>query len=349
MIISTCSFGSTGSSTVTDYLSEFDTVQVLDHVEFTWLTCVDGIIDLDYHLNNPINRTADSIYAIDRFKKLVDINERKYKRSGRIDPKLFRRSAEKFIEEITQLKWEWYLPHPKSFFRTYFINAFLKYRIIPRIEVWKGRRISCWPMEEVSFSVKPQNFEQAARSHVRDLLEAMGADFDRPVVLDQLMSATNPQLCFKYLDDPYAIVVDRDPRDIYIFSNTKLIGLQHFMPNQPVEDFVKYYRLLRDNQPYKKPHERVLLLRFEDMVYNYENTTKQIRDFLHLPDNPNPKSVFDPALSMANTQLWKRFPQYQEDIEYIERELPEYLFDFRGCPAPDLNKQMFRGKSPKHK
>ena len=204
-------------------------------------------------------------------------------------------------------------------------------------------------MQEISFSVCPDNFYQAARTHVRELLSALGADFTKPIALDQPFSGNNPQACFQFFDDPYAVVVDRDPRDNYIFANTKLIGMTHFMPNQPVEDFVKYYKALRDNQPYKEPNERILSLKFEDLVYHYDETTDRLRKFLHLPDNPHPRSVFDPALSMANTQLWKRFPQYAKDIDYIEHELSEYLFDYTGCPEPDLSKKMFQGKSPKHK
>ena len=85
------------------------------------------------------------------------------------------------------------------------------------------------------------------------------------------------------------------------------------------------------------------------MVYHYDETTRKIREFLHLPENPNPKSIFDPSISMPNTQVWKRFPQFEEDIKYIERELPEYLFDYTGCPEPDPNAKMFVGRSPKNK
>ena len=57
-------------------------------------------------------------------------------------------------------------------------------------------------------------------------------------------------------------------------------------------------------------------------------------------------SIFNPEVSMPNTQVWKRFPQYSKDIQYIERELTDYLFDYSGCPEPDPNAQMFVGKSP---
>lgn len=46
MLIGACGFGSTGSSAVTDYLKEYNSFQVLDRIEFTWVSDVDGLIDL---------------------------------------------------------------------------------------------------------------------------------------------------------------------------------------------------------------------------------------------------------------------------------------------------------------
>lgn len=348
MIIGACGFGSTGSSAVSDYLCEFDNIQVLDMMEFTWVCGVDGLIDLDYHLNHPHIRTGDSIYAINRFKEKAKGLARGLRKTGQMDAELFEKSVNKFLDSIIQVKWEWYIEQGHGFFDRSLQGA--AKRLILRREKKIGKQISCWPMKEVSLSILPKNFDEAARIHVKELIAAMGADFTKPIILDQPFAGNNPQACFKFFDDPYAIVVDRDPRDNYVFANTKLVGkLPHFMPIQPVEDFVKYYRALRDNQPYKEKEERVLSIKFEDMVYHYDETTRVIRDFLHLPDNPNPKSVFDPAISMPNTQVWKRFPQFAKDIEYIEKELPEYLFDYTGCPEPDFKGNMFMGKSPKHR
>ena len=348
MIIGACGFGSTGSSAVSDYLSEFDNVQVLDQLEFTWVSGVDGLIDLDYHLNHPHNRTTDSIYAIHRFKTRVNNTLRVYRKNKKVDPDKFEESAEKFLDAITQVKWNWYIGSGNGLFEKTLQRLVKKQ--ITKIERRKGHQIKCWPMKEVSLSVFPNNFDKAACKHVKEILLAMGADFSKPIILDQPFAGNNPQASFKFFDDPYAIVVDRDPRDNYVFANTRLIGrLPHFMPISPVQDFVKYYRLLRDSQPYKEKNNRILSIKFEDMVYNYDETTAKIREFLHLPNNPNPKSIFDPAISMPNTQVWKRFPKFAKDIEYIESELSEYLFDFSCYPEPNINGKMFNGKSPKNK
>lgn len=354
MIISTCSFGSTGSSVITDYLKEFDNVRVMDAVEMTWISAVDGIIDLDYHLNNPHCRTADSICAIDRYRELCKRKLPLFEKCG-VSKETFEKSVEEFINAIVMTSWKWVKP-------TYGSPSFwveLKDRIyrktkLKKIYKWQlsnKRQWEGYPYEDVYLSVRPRNFEIAVKKHIKDVMSAFGAKDHEHLAFDQLFPGNNPQACFKYFDDPYAIVVDRDPRDIYVFGKTVLIkgAAGHIMPLNNVKDFVIYYRALRDNQPYKEKNERILTLRFEDLVYNYDTATRKIREFLHIGENPKPKSVFDPSLSIANTQVWKRYQEFNKDIEYIEAELKEYLFDFEGYPEPDFNAKMFSGKSPKNK
>ena len=351
MIISTCSFGSTGSSVITDYLKEFDNIHVLDAAEFSWIAAVDGIIDLDYHLNHPHNRTQDSICAINRYKKLCLRKSFTFNKCG-VSRDVFEKSVNEFLDAITMASWKWTnFTEPLPLWKRFALRLIRKTNWINKWQVRNKRQWEGFPYVDVHFSVKPHNFDIAAKKHIKDVIYATGAKENEILAFDQLFPGNNPQACFKYFDDPYAIVVDRDPRDIYVFGKTVLLKNDsgHLMPLNDVKDFVIYYRALRDNQPYKEKNERVLVLRFEDLVYRYDETTKKVRDFLQIGENPRPQSIFDPALSMANTQVWKRYPEFQKDIEYIEKELKEYLFDFTGCPEPNINAQMFYGKSPKNK
>lgn len=353
MIIGSCGFGSTGSSAVTDYLFEYgkENIQVLDNIEFTWVSGVDGLIDLEYHLKNPHTRTNDSIVAIDRYIQRAKESVDEYDKYAGIAKETFMKSTMDFINSITRVKWQWYIHTPTSPIRRFLELYVLRNRIIPRIEKRLGRRINCYPMETVRLANMPVNFDHFAKKHVNELLQAMGADFSKIIVMDQPFSGNNPQACFKFFDNPRAIVTDRDPRDNYIFSKKKLLGksFAHLMPTDTVEHFVEYYKGIRDGMPYKNQDDRILVLNFEEMVYDYDNATQKIRDFLSLPENPNPKSIFDPKLSIANTQVFKRFPEYSKDITYIEKELGDYLFDFDRFGDIDTSGEMFVGKSPKNK
>lgn len=290
----------------------------------------------------------DSIFSIERYKDLCSRKSEYFKKSG-LSEVFFQKSVDDFLNSIIQTSWKWDKPGNKPLWDRLCRYILNRINYVSKWEIKHGRQWNKYPYEDVYLSVKPAYFDEAARKHVRELLEGMGADFSKPIVMDQPFPGNNPQSCFKFFEDPYAVVVDRDPRDNYVFARTKLLGKWHLMPVEPVEEFVKYYRALRKNQPYTEPNERVMSIKFEDMVYHYEETTARLREFLHLPDNPNPKSIFDPAISMPNTQVWKRFPQFAKDVEYIEKELPEYLFDYTGCPEPDPNGKMFYGRSPKNK
>ena len=351
MIVGACGFGSTGSSAISDYLSEFgeDLVQVLDNIEFTWVSGVDGLIDLEYHLCHPHSVAVDSIVAIDRYMKRVEHSLREYRKYANIPEELFRKSATDFINTITNVSWDWYIQEPQSFIKKVIDLYLLRNRVIPYIEKKKGKKIKCYPMETVRLSNCPETYAIAARKHVKELLTAMGADFSKIIVMDQPFAGNNPQACFQYFDDPYAIVSDRDPRDNYVFSKTRLLGksFSHLMPTDRVEDFVEFYKGVRDNQPYKNSDARILSLHFEELVYDYDEATLKIRNFLKLPENPNPRTIFDPSMSIANTQVFKRYPQYSKDIEYIEKEIPEYLFDFDKYGEVEIKGEMFVGKSPK--
>lgn len=348
MIIGACGFGSTGSSVITDYLREYNHIIVKDDLEFTWVSEPDSLIDLERAVMFPHNRTSDSIYAIKRYLELVNRRKNAYQRHG-LPSRKFEESAKEFINSITTVKWNWYDGRITYRYRSkYFLHALMQKKIIPRIEKKEGKQADIWPLQEVRLSIKPANFYHAAKKHVCELLAEMGLNETSVVVLDQPFAGNNPQACFPFFEDPYAIIVDRDPRDNYVFARTKLLGRNHFMAVEPVENFIAYYRAIRKDQPYLEENPRILRVRFEDMVYNYDETSQRIRDFIKLPDNPNPRTVFEPNLSVANTQVFKRFPQFADDIKAIERELPEYLFDYSKYPEPDFSKRMFYGKSPLH-
>lgn len=348
MLIGACGFGATGSSVVTDYLKEFDNIIVKDDLEFTYVSGLDSLLYLERAVMYPYNRTVDSIYAIKRFEDMVNRRKATFQKHG-LSASDFEQSAKRFIDAITTTKWYWYDGRIKFRYRSkYFLHKIVQKHVIPKLEIKKGHRVNTWPKTEVKISVKPENFYDAAQKHVNELMLGMGLDQNKIIALDQPFSGNNPQACFPFYHDPYAVVVDRDPRDNYIFGKTKLLGKFCYYPIDTVEDYIAYYKAIRKNQPYQHPNERVLCIRFEDMIYEYDKTTAMLREFLHLPENPRPKSVFDPSLSMANTQVFKRYTQFADDVKKIEEALPEYCYDFSKYPEPDFSKKMFFGKSPLH-
>lgn len=353
MIIGTCGFCSTGSSAVSDYLKEFDETSVPDGIEFCYAYLPDGLTDLEHSLTTCVSRDDSSAIAIPRFRALVMSQSRYIAANTKLSEQDLLQIVNKFIDSITQFRWystnrcdDQLYP---GLFRKYIGGSLIKRRIIPFLNKKTHRCIDFYPDRMLDVSLYPEDFRIKASTFVSEMLSAMGADLSKIVVLDQPFPGNDPIQCFQFFEDPRAIIVDRDPRDNYIFAKEFLYKKGKFLPISSVQDFVSYYRIIRRRNPSHSDDDRIMRINFEDMVYHYDETTKKIREFCGLPENPRPLSIFNPNHSMANTQLIKRFPQYMDDVKYIEKQLPEYLFDFSDCPVPDLNGKMFMGKSPLNK
>lgn len=354
MVVSTCGFGSSGSSAVSDYLMECEGTQVMDKLEFTLATCVDGLEDLEYHLMQQHTRQSASITAIQRFQARIQRFSKAWNRRTGIGYGEIDRLTEEFVDSITQVRYVGLSPRiykgGNKFINNKLGDAIILRRIIRPLEKKKliKKNYSGYPFAEVRLSIRPDGFYDASRMFVKNILKAMGADFNKIIVLDQAFSGVDPVSSFSFYEDPYAIVVDRDPRDMYIFAKKVLLSIGRFMPTDTVDDFIKYYKLLRDNQPYKEKNDRVLVLHFEDLVYDYDRTAEMIDRFLGV-ENHKRKTVFVPELSAANTNLIRKFPEFADDVAVIEKQLGEYLFDFSKYSEFQNSGQMFSGKSPLNK
>lgn len=357
MFVSTCGFGSTGSSAVNDYLMECDNTVGFDAVEFTISTMVDGLEDLEYHLMKQNTRLSSSIYAIQRFRKAMYAKAREWASCTQISENDVYIITDKFIDSITQLKFVGFSPKidkkHSEFIRRYFGESIVLHRLIPKMEE-KGlikSNFDFYPLDEVCASIKPKKFYELSQRFIRTILHKMGYYWDdsQYLVMDQAFAGNDPAKSFPFYKDSYAIVVDRDPRDLYIFAKKFLLHRGRFMPTDTVENFIIYYRMLREDQPYKKENSRILFIQFEDMVYNYDETSKKIDEFLKLSNNRR-KTIFVPEMSAANTNLVRKFPEFRDDICLIEKNLPEYLFDFNVADGSIVgNGKMFFGKSPLNK
>ena len=87
----------------------------------------------------------------------------------------------------------------------------------------------------------------------------------------------------------------------------------------------------------------VLHVRFEDLIYEYEETVKKIETFTGYSDHILKRKFFDPDVSINNTQIFNN-PSYKSDIELIRKievALPEYLYDFANYKPLDSYKKAF--------
>jgi hypothetical protein len=95
-------------------------------------------------------------------------------------------------------------------------------------------------------------FDVAAKEYISSVLDSIGRKHNHITVLDQPFEGCNPIKSFKYFENPKAIVVDRDPRDHYLFVKNFLRprGKQGYqIPCDNVDDYIKYFRLVRQKLP----------------------------------------------------------------------------------------------------
>ncbi len=338
MIIGSCGYGATGSSVLTDLLREYDDIQVFDNFEFVLSYRVDGLEDLEYHVMKQYAKNLSGDYAIKRFLKMAQCYKTPFINKP-CDGKLFYKLSKEFIDEILQLSYmgvDTADVLTGNVIRNFFAFASKKI-LMPKIVEKITRKTSyIWPCRKMYFSVEPDNFYDAAKKYTNKILAAMGADLSRPVCLDQPFEGNCPENSFPFFEDPYAIVIDRDPRDLFLAGKYTRDPNFKFSPKTNADDFIIYYKNMRKH---RTDNERVLRLCFEDFIYKYDDTVKIVEKFIGLGTHIRKKEFFDPSNSINNTQLIRLHPNDEEDICKIEKELEEYLYPFE-----DFGNVKFEGK-----
>lgn len=330
MIIGACGYASTGSSAVFDFLREFDGIQHLDvDSEFTYVYKLDGLQDLQFHLMQNYNKAGTGDAAIKRFLESLNFYRMPFMKF-QIPRREYIRISKEYIEKIVQGKFyglENYDHENTSFIHAFLVLCVRKF-VIPFFDRKLHMEYKWWPVRPIYICIEPERFMEISKEYMRDLLRAMGFDTNRPILLNQPFEGNAPEHSFPFFDDPKAVIVDRDPREIYV-SVEKFYRDASYHPKHNVKLFVEQYRQVRMHQK-RENTNRKLHVQFEDFVYNYNEVSKRIMDFLGLDEKSHltPKKYFDPARSINNTQLWLRFPDLMDDVKYIEEAIPEYCFDY---------------------
>ena len=312
-------FGYSGSGAVIDLLKEFDQHFVFEK-EFRLIKDPDGIIDLENALVKNWGELRSDI-AIRRFIDLINIVGRKQKLFSEIGfnfnedyNKNFFDCCEKYIDNLVDIEWkgDW----PYHLHELSWIKLFM-YRIKRRLR-WKPDL-----NDTMYFSSPGKGFYEMTRSFLDKLfLTIIDLEKYNTVVLDQALPPYNPQRYLRYFNNVKVIVVDRDPRDIYL----ELTSYSSY-PTNPENNFIEYFKTQRDAIIETVNMDQILRLNFENLVFDYEKELNKIYSFLKLSakDHTSKQTNFDPAQSAKNVGIWKRMED-SEKIKLIEQELKDYLY-----------------------
>lgn len=340
-IVTCASFGSSGSSVITDYLSEYSDVKNLGTYEFRFIQDYYGLGTLEDALVHSPHRLNSDI-AIQNFLRYVDrqcgnfINRRYQKY---FDNK-WREISCQFIERLIDVEWNGYWEEYQIIEPKYY--AILKYQILPRVKRFLSlnkKYIAHYvPRKKMFFSFPSEEFFlKCAKEYTHKLCLTIDPKHQyRYLVLDQIMPPANIGKYERYFYSIKTIVVDRDPRDYYI-ENVLRWG-EGWVPKD-VNKFAVLYRKQREQTDVFKDSTNVLRIQFEDSIFHYDDFEKSVSDFLELDSEKHirPFGLFNPSKSVKNTRLWNKRNIDSALIHRIEELLPEYLYDFDANLA-DLNK-----------
>lgn len=189
----------------------------------------------------------------------------------------------------------------------------------------KGKGISQYIFYQFK-NITKEEFEKYISSYVNSIFNEI--ESKEYLVCDQMLSERKNLSMLDRLNNYLVgaplkeICVYRDPRDRFLSAFR--IDTKNLQRN--IDKYEAGYRKRLDHY-ILKPNKNRLMIRFEDMVLKYEETTKKIMDFIGMDPSHHvaPKSVFDPALSVVNIGAYKQFVD-QDFMRQIEERMPEYCY-----------------------
>lgn len=337
-IITCTGYGFTGSSAATNIIEEFENVKSLDAgFECTFLHEPDGIRDLETALKEGHRLKVDM--AVKRFLRLVNILNSQAEFQKYFNGNFEKHSID-YINSICTAQWKgnwhrgsdtikfskqdllYYNLAKQIFLNEYSYKNYSLYEPDTWHPTYQMRNNSFYAFFDDSFYAKTQDY-------IKKLFLEVGIHTDtKKVLIDQFFPAYNISAYLKYAPQTKIVIVDRDPRDLYVLNKSS--WGEPYIPTDDVNTFISWYKGIRFSQKAEAENKNVLLLHFEGLIFDYENSLLKLKTFLELHDEEHIKKglYFNPEKSAKNTYKFKNYPQWEDDIFKIEKELSDYCYKF---------------------
>ena len=340
-IFTTASYYGSGSSAITDLLSEYKGVKALD-ANFECRIAYDmfGLSDLEYYLVEN-NHRHNSSTAINGFLRLCDIYglDKKIRLENYPDYFYnFKDCVDTYIRELAPIGYKGgshsdiymksnlfvYLLKIKEFV----YHKFHKFNTTIDDSTWLTKGTTPYERElrKIDFHITYpiDNFIGATQRFTEKLFSSVNMEGNDCLMIDQLVPASNTMRYLRYFKDLKVVCVDRDPRDIYY--NEKKFWKGGIAPSDP-PIFVEWYKATRKHRLSEVDDKsKILRIEFEDLIIDYTTMCKKIEDFLGLSSDLHiaPKSRLNPEISLKNIKKWKNDNEESANLHYIK----EHLIDF---------------------
>ena len=281
IIVSTGYMGS-GSSAITDLVSEFKECQN-EHksYEYVLLHCPNGLFDLEDKLligNNAL-RSDEALRSFEhQMNKLYD---KKFWWVGNykeiISPR-FKQISDAFVKNLQEFNYNSYWYTHEEVNSKMFIKLLLRkpFKILTMGKVRFNKVLKYHDGMRISF-IKSKDFYKYAHDFIYDVIDEISHGKEN-IILDQLLLPFNLFRIDNYFDDKLkVIVVERDPRDVFVINKyiwqEKQIGVPF---PRDVHEFCKFYKEMRESE--KPCHSsKILRIHFEDLIYNYDDELSYLK------------------------------------------------------------------------
>lgn len=317
-----------GKSAVYDLLVRYSGVTGHDlEFEFDLVRCRGGVLDLYDSLTQRWNLVRSSV-AVRDFKRvayflggdtgLVDRLLRGGPRYGCYFSE-FDRIMEDYVGELTIDSWSCYWPfmdYPEA--RVFaVVNKLLG-------KIWRHESVVCLARWDESEFV-------GTTRRAMDRLIVNGLKGSAEVLLlNNCCDPSDPGPTLRLFSNAVSIVVDRDPRDIYLSAlNASNPEVGRAAIGGGIDSFISRFKVLRASSA--SDSSLVLRISFEDLVLNFENTKRLIVEHVgaELVGTEDPLCAgFDPVRSSENVGQWRSnsvYNRHRAEIIKIEKELGSYL------------------------
>ncbi len=341
-------FGS-GSSAVEDLLKEYKGCSVALNIdergierpyEHKLLYTRGGLFITSELLSNNNTAYCSDIYIndfISNMKRMYDNNFVSYGSYKRLLGQPFWDSVEKYCNDLGVVKLKNGISrteHKKSV-RFSPIMAVLQIgaKLVLKKPIYKLGKWNIMDHKPYYFGMPEEDaIKKASRDFIKRYFDMCRKDKEGILIFDQLIHAQHTRILDYYFDDEFkAIIIRRDPRDLYCLSKYVWSKPPHgFSAPLPI-DIDEFCSFWKKTTNYDMTDTcQVLNIAFEDLIYRYDNTRDKIEKFLGLTekDHIHPLSSFDPNKSIRNTQIFERTKEMQEEGKRIAELLPELIYDF---------------------
>lgn len=342
----------TGSSAVVDLLKEYKNVRIAPFnnksYEHNVLYHHGGLYDVCALLSRGNTLyTSDKVIStfINEMKRLNDYNYVWFGSYKKMFGNKFMDLVNEFVDSISEKREDKTTNH---IVKTRFSPVKLAAQIALRI--MKNRRFSNYGVKyiydkEDAYCALPDEAKlyEAARKFTSGYFSLFDRNQENEVkIFDHIIWPGQIDAFSDCFDDNFKmIIVDRDPRDLYIldqhiWSKNKFRKSKIHFPKD-IESFSNEWKKTFVNK-YDNPN--AMMVHFEDLVYDYENTVKRIEDFLGLEKEQHSmaKKYFEPEDSIENTQVFRVNTEWEKEAKRIAELLPDLVYDFPYDRKPEREK-----------